>query len=121
MSENADTGDRSSKKQIYLKAEQPSDKSILPGQPDNIPAKQEGKNIEVHHLKGEKKKFKEYFLEFLMIFLAVTLGFFADNVRDHFAEKKNEKEYIYSLLQDLRSDSSSFNRVIAYNEREKKL
>jgi len=29
-----------------------------------------------HHPHVEKKKFKEYFLEFLMIFLAVTLGFF---------------------------------------------
>ncbi len=29
-----------------------------------------------HHPQVEKKNFKEYFLEFLMIFLAVTLGFF---------------------------------------------
>jgi hypothetical protein len=46
--------------------------------------------MEVHHHPhlphGEKKKFKEYFLEFLMIFLAVTLGFFAENVREHFDE-----------------------------------
>ena len=32
--------------------------------------------MEVHHHPNvEKKNFKEYFLEFLMIFLAVTLGF----------------------------------------------
>src|SRR5215471_5281072 len=46
-------------------------------------------NMEVHHHPHvEKKRFKEYFLEFLMIFLAVTLGFFAENIREHFAEKK---------------------------------
>ncbi len=32
-----------------------------------------------HHPHVEKKAFKEYFLEFLMIFLAVTMGFFAEN------------------------------------------
>ena len=35
-------------------------------------------DMEVHHhpdLHHKRKKFKEYFLEFLMIFLAVTLGF----------------------------------------------
>ena len=36
--------------------------------------------MEVHHhpdIPREKKHWKEYFLEFIMIFLAVTLGFFA--------------------------------------------
>jgi hypothetical protein len=41
-----------------------------------------------HHPHVEKKGFKEYCLEFLMIFLAVTLGFFAENIREHIAEKK---------------------------------
>ena len=38
-------------------------------------SKSEIENMEVHHHPHvEKKNFKEYFLEFLMIFLAVTLG-----------------------------------------------
>ena len=41
-----------------------------------------------HHPHVEKKNFKQYFLEFLMIFLAVTLGFFAENVR----EQRNNRE-----------------------------
>jgi hypothetical protein len=43
--------------------------------------------MEVHHhpdLHHKKKNFKEYFLEFLMIFLAVTPGFVAENIREHF-------------------------------------
>jgi len=31
--------------------------------------------MEVHHHKVEKKNFKEYLLEGLMIFIAVTVGF----------------------------------------------
>ena len=45
-----------------------------------------------HHPKPGKKNFKEYFLEFLMIFLAVSLGFFAEQIREDFetiAGKKN--------------------------------
>jgi len=39
-----------------------------------------------HHPKVEKKNFKEYFLEGLMIFLAVTLGFFAETMRETIVE-----------------------------------
>ena len=39
-----------------------------------------------HHPHVEKKSFKEYFLEFLMIFLAVTMGFFAETIRESITE-----------------------------------
>src|SRR5215470_4783891 len=57
-----------------------------------------------HHPKVEKKNFKEYFLEFLMIFLAVTLGFFAESLREHIVDKGREREYIRSFYSDLQSD-----------------
>ena len=45
--------------------------------------------MEVHHHPTiEKKNFKEYLLEFIMIFLAVTMGFIAENLREHFTETK---------------------------------
>src|ERR1035438_2735349 len=60
------------------------------------------KNMEVHHHPHvEKKGFREYFLEFLMIFLAVTLGFIAENIREHFADVRTEKEYLSSFKQQL--------------------
>lgn len=34
-----------------------------------------------HHPHVEKKGFKEYLLEGLMIFVAVTMGFFAETIR----------------------------------------
>jgi len=35
-----------------------------------------------HHTHFENKSFKEYFLAFLMIFLAVTMGLFAEQIRE---------------------------------------
>jgi hypothetical protein len=54
-----------------------------------------------HHPHVEKKKFKEYFLEFIMIFLAVTLGFIAENIREHFAEEKSIHQYLQTFKQEL--------------------
>lgn len=59
-----------------------------------------------HHPHVEKKKFKEYFLEFLMIFLAVLLGFFAENIRENLVNKKKEAHYIQNLIADLQSDTA---------------
>src|SRR4051812_31486994 len=64
------------------------------------------KNMEVHHHPHvEKKNFKEYFLEFLMIFFAVTLGFFAEGLREHFVDSDKEKIYMHSMLLDLQRDT----------------
>ncbi len=69
--------------------------------------------MEVHHHPNvEKKGFKEYFLEFLMIFLAVTMGFFPENIREHFAENARGKEYINSFIEDLSADTAQYNKLI---------
>ncbi|HUZ57756.1 MAG TPA: hypothetical protein VMU83_03135 [Hanamia sp.] len=68
-----------------------------------------------HHPHVEKKNFKEYFLEFLMIFLAVTLGFFAESYREHLVAKETEKQNIESLLNCLASDTTQLERVINAN------
>jgi hypothetical protein len=43
--------------------------------------------MEVHHHSHHPQKWKEYISEFLMIFAAVTLGFFAENLRKYQIEK----------------------------------
>lgn len=69
--------------------------------------------MEVHHHPHiEKKGIKEYFFEFLMIFLAVTLGFIAENIRGHLSDRRIEREYIISFVQDLKQDTANFNQVI---------
>jgi hypothetical protein len=55
--------------------------------------------MEVHHHAGvEKKNFKEYFLEFLMIFLAVTMSFFAESLREHMVYQPREMGILSVLI-----------------------
>jgi len=65
--------------------------------------------MEVHHhpqLKHNPKPWKEYFLEFLMIFLAVTMGFFAESLRENISNKEKGHQFIVSLMADLESDTA---------------
>ena len=68
-----------------------------------------------HHPKVEKKNFKEYLLEGLMIFVAVTLGFFAEQIRESFTEHQRGKEYIQEVYEDLQTDTTRLANLIAYD------
>jgi hypothetical protein len=46
-----------------------------------------------------------------MLFLAVFAGFIAENLREHYVEKKREKLYIGSLVDDLKDDTTNIHRV----------
>src|SRR3954467_12501691 len=66
------------------------------------------KEMEVHkhpHNVMHKKNWKEYLLEFLMIFFAVTLGFFAEGYREYLGDRHKESENMQGLLKDVRNDS----------------
>ncbi len=65
-----------------------------------------------HHPHVEKKGFKEYLLEFLMIFLAVTLGFFAESYREHLVEVKNENDYIKTFVEDVKTDTAFIKKML---------
>jgi hypothetical protein len=69
-----------------------------------------------HHPHVEKKNFKEYFLEFLMIFLAVTLGFFAESIRERIVNNDKERNYVESLVRDLKKDTAEMNEVMNYQK-----
>lgn len=71
--------------------------------------------MEVHHHSHHPKKWKEYITEFLMLFLAVTLGFFAENQREHLIEGNREKQYMQSLYEDLRNDTTILNNLVRYD------
>jgi hypothetical protein len=62
--------------------------------------------MEVHHHPHAAKGFKEYFLEFLMIFLAVTMGFFAESLRENMVDHGKEKHLITGILADLKKDTA---------------
>ena len=99
------------------------DKGIPGAAPNSLIPKQEPENMEVHHhpdLHHKKKKLKEYIVEFLMIFLAVTLGFFAETIREKISENHREKDYIAGLLNNIQNDTANLNGLISRNEAELK-
>lgn len=51
------------------------------------------------------KNWKKYTFEFLMLFLAVFLGFVAENTREDFAEKQQAIELAKSFYDELKNDS----------------
>jgi hypothetical protein len=84
-----------------------------------IPPHEETENMEVHkhpHHVTHKKKWSEYFLEFLMLFLAVFLGFLAENYREHRVEKERGKQYVESFYQDLKTDTSRISFYTSFDD-----
>jgi hypothetical protein len=74
--------------------------------PESDNPNREKDNMEVHHHAHHqgKKNWKSYFYEFLMLFLAVTLGFFVENQREHHIENVRAEEFSKALIQDLQND-----------------
>ncbi len=69
-----------------------------------------------HHAHTARKKWSHYFWEFLMLFLAVFCGFLAEYQLEHKIEKDRERQYIKSLIADLRDDEEILTSMIE-NER----
>ena len=68
-----------------------------------------------HNLHHKKKHAKEYFLEFLMIFFAETLGFLAENLREHITNRSKEKGYIIGFIQNMQDDTANLQRIINFD------
>jgi hypothetical protein len=51
------------------------------------------------------RNWKKYTFEFLMLFLAVFMGFVAENIREGFAEKQQAIELAKSFYEELKNDS----------------
>src|SRR5579863_4502106 len=95
-------------------SENASDEIIPTDDAVTINPNQESEKMEVHHhpdLHHKRKNFKEYFLEFLMIFLAVTMGFFAENIRENYVEHTSAREYASLLIEDLATDTVELNNA----------
>ncbi|MEY2586364.1 MAG: hypothetical protein RL634_920 [Bacteroidota bacterium] len=73
--------------------------------------------MEVHHPHHivHKKKWNEYILEFIMLFVAVSLGFFAENLREQQIEKHREISYLENVHEDLQLDFQTTDTVIQSN------
>src|SRR5580700_599740 len=106
----------------------PEPESTLNTQSENIPdginsvkvsetinPNQETKNMETHAQdlhKAPGHGWKHYFFEFFMLFLAITLGFYAENLREDIKNKEEIKLNMSSILSDLRADIKHFDSVL---------
>jgi len=76
----------------------------------NIEPQTSNKLMEVHHHThhdhDSKKKWTTHLWDFFMLFLAVTLGFFVENQREHYVEHQREKLYMKSMIGDLEKDTA---------------
>lgn len=50
-----------------------------------------------------------------MLFLAVSAGFFMENLREHHVESDREVQYMKSLLNDLKADTTNITNIIERN------
>ena len=107
-----------------IQSENSSNEIIPANDTETINSNSEMENMEVHkhpHHVMHKKKWNEYLLEFFMLFLAVFLGFVAENCREHLVENKKESEYMHALSLDLKSDTALINEAANYNRNVYKL
>ena len=68
------------------------------------------------HHPMHKKKWSEYIIEFILLFAAVTLGFFAENVREYKSMIERKDQNLVSILQDLKQDSIFLESTIKYSD-----
>jgi len=77
--------------------------------------------MEVHHhphVPTHAKPWKEYLLEGLMIFVAVTLGYGAENIREHFIETKKAVVSAKNLYKDVLDDSVTYQQSLQNRDRQ---
>jgi hypothetical protein len=78
--------------------------------------------MDIHHHSHpshEKKNWKSYAWEFLMLFLAVFCGFLAEYFLEHRIEKEKGKQYVQSMIEDMKSDSVKIEKNLLRIKRQK--
>lgn len=112
------------------KAERPKPKAaVLADNTAEVPtasSKLPTEQMEVHHhpqLEHKHKPWKEYLLEGLMIFIAVMMGFVAENIRESIDNSEHAKQLIVQLVNDLKADTTQLGyidkeetKIVKYND-----
>lgn len=89
-----------------------------------VTTNQDTDNMEVHHHAHhghEKKNWKSYFWEFLMLFLAVFCGYLAESYHTHSINKDIEKRNMELVVDNLRDDVEKLKSNIRYQEQKVKI
>jgi len=108
MVENTDPKDKTNEEATNHESVKPAEIKIPLVESHNLIPKQEPENMETHafHLhRAPGKKIWHYFFEFLFLFLAIFCGFLAENWREQMREHQREKEFIHSIVEDIKSDT----------------
>jgi hypothetical protein len=58
----------------------------------------------------KRHSYRQYVIEFFLVFAAIVLGFFAENLREYFADQAREKEFVQSLVENLKADASMYSK-----------
>src|SRR5215471_3270037 len=112
---NLPTGQAGSQEQVIESPELQIEQREIPLVSGTTNSKLQTEEMEVHHHpKVEKKNFKEYLLEGLMIFFAVSLGFIAENMREDITEHQRAKAFASSMIEDLKADTGQLKNYIKY-------
>ncbi len=80
---------------------------------------QSEKDMDVHHHTHPahgKKNWKDYFWEFLMLFLAVFCGFLAEYQLEHKIERDREGKFIQTFIEDLETDTAAINKNLLFRK-----
>lgn len=64
----------------------------------------------------KKRNWSSYIKEFFMLFLAVFCGFLAENYRGNMVEKRQEKQFIQSFIEDLKSDTATIRVALDFRK-----
>lgn len=115
MVEEAGPGNKTLENSTNPESQKTPDTTIPIVESDTIIPIQGNEDMETHayHLhRAPGKKFWHYFFEFLMLFLAVFCGFIAENWREQLREHHREKEFIHSIVEDIKSDTLQSNRTL---------
>ena len=56
-----------------------------------------------------------------MLFLAVTMGFIVENIREQYVESHRAHELVIPLMEDIRNDTTALNTLIAIRENQNKV
>jgi hypothetical protein len=76
--------------------------------------------MEVHHHSHHPKKWKEYITEFLMLFLAVSLGFVAENLREEQVNHHKALVAINNIKSEVLGDIENMDKAINSIEKQSK-
>jgi hypothetical protein len=73
--------------------------------------------MEVHsHSHTARKKWTHYFWEFIMLFLAVLCGFFAEYQLEHKIEKDRARQFLQSMVVDVRTNIKNLDSLLVQDK-----